>query len=71
LTEDALVSDITDRLERLVHTIGMVVRAGGLPRPATQALVTARIGVVAVLSKLNTDLVKAEQDDKPTIGAGS
>jgi len=61
LVDDALVADITDRMERLIHALSMTVRAGGLPRPAVQALVNARIGIVSVLAKLNSALVEAEQ----------
>ena len=70
IVDDALVAQITDRLELTIHTIGMTIRSGGLNRKAIEALIAPRIGFVAVLAKLNSDLLEAEQDDKPTIGPG-
>ena len=67
LTDDALIADITDRLTLLIHAIGMVVRAGGLPKSAVEALVDARIGIVNVLSRLNNALAEAEQGDNDTL----
>ena len=73
LLDDALIGQVLDRLERIIHEIGMTVQAGGLPRSAVEALVDARIGIVSVLAKLNNALAEAEQEenDPPTIGPGS
>jgi len=71
LVDDALIGGALDRLERLVHEFGLIVRGGGLPQEAIKALVEAKIDLAGVLGRLNSALLEAEQDDKPTIGAGS
>jgi len=64
LIDDALIASVTDRMERLIHALSMTLQAGGLPKPAVKALVEARIGIVAVLARLNKALVEAEEDDE-------
>lgn len=38
LVDDALIADLTDRMERLIRSLSMTVQTGGLPSPAVRAL---------------------------------
>ena len=61
LTEDALIGQLLDRLQRMVNEINTILSAAYLPPKAVAALVNARISVIGTYHDLKVALREAEE----------
>ena len=64
--DDAYLAEITGALWGLIRRIDVTIRAGGLPQPIIEALVSAKVALIDVGRNFQIALEKAEQDSDDT-----